>query len=106
MVAFCGHMLKVMLWDALRLLLLGVIRSKRSVEAGWVDVGTSLNRSGMAAGAVTARGLVQEKAFQSPNSPLPVDREPEEIQSIRTIKQTNKEKTHTYHRSNIWVSEK
>lgn len=92
-VAFCGHMLKVMLWDALRLLLLGVIRSKRSVEAGWVDVGTgaagagtSLNRSGMAAGAVTARGLVQEKAFQSPNSPLPVDSEPEEIKSIRTIK--------------------
>lgn len=55
MFAFCGHMLKVMLWDELRLLLLGAIRSKRSAEGGWVDAGagaggagTSLNRSGMA----------------------------------------------------------
>lgn len=85
--------MKVMLWDALRLLLLGVIRSKRSVEVGWVDVGTgaagagtSLNRPGMADGAVTAGGLVEEKVFQSPNSPLPADSEPEEIKSIRTIK--------------------
>lgn len=56
MVTFCEHMLKVMLWDTLRLLLLlRAIRSKRSAEGGWVDVGagaagagTSLNRSGMA----------------------------------------------------------
>lgn len=86
MVAFCGHTLKVMLWDALRLLLLGDIRSKRSAEGGWVDVGkgaagagTSLKRSGMTDGAGTAGGLVEEKAFQSPNSPLPVDSEPEEM---------------------------
>lgn len=81
MAAVCEHMLKVMLWDALRLLLLLAIRSKRSAEGGWLDVGaggmlTSINRFETAGWALEEGGLVEEKAFQSPNSPLPVDREP------------------------------
>lgn len=80
MAADCEHMLKVMLWDALRLLLLGAIRSKRSAEGGWVEAGagtggllTSMNRSETGGWALEAGGLVEEKAFQSPNSPLPVE---------------------------------
>lgn len=88
MAAVCEHMLKVKLWDALRLQLLGAIRSKRSAEGGWVDVraggmDTSLNRSGTAGGALEAGGLVEEKAFQSPNSPFPLD-EPEKTREPST----------------------
>lgn len=42
-----------------------------------MEGGASVNRSGTADEAVDAGGLAEEKALQSPNSPFPVDTDPE-----------------------------
>lgn len=89
---FWEHVLKVMLWEELRLLWWGPIRSNKSAEGGCVDIGagldvtggTSLKRSGTTEELVETGGLTEEKAFQSPNSPFPVDTDPE--QSIIYLK--------------------
>lgn len=47
-----------------------------------MEGGASLNRSGTAGWAVDGGGLAEEKALQSPNSPLPVDTDPESTEFV------------------------